>query len=118
MPDLLDDLPADDQALAERALDNLAIDADLRTLELGDDQRAAILAAQRQRDLITLNALNWHDEPVLAEAKETFEASIQSILTGEQSTALAGARALLASRMLEMVATEAAALDSADESDG
>lgn len=82
LSDELDDgLPILWDDLAAR---NLVLDPDLRLLGLSDDQRALVVAAQKQRNSITLNAQYWHKPDALAEAEAAFEEELASILNEMQ----------------------------------
>jgi hypothetical protein len=100
--DLRDQLDPADRALADRGLANIGLDADLRALDLSDAQRELILAAQRARDAVILDARNWHNEAKLAEARADFEAVIADILTNDQQAELAAHRDLIRARAVEI----------------
>lgn len=109
LPTLSQDLTAEQAASMSQVAENLALDPELRTLALTAEQRAAITAAQRERDAVILNASNWYQRVKCQQANDEYETAVQSILTADQSAKLAANRELLASRLEEMVAAEASA---------
>ncbi|MCZ6653631.1 MAG: hypothetical protein O7D91_11470 [Planctomycetota bacterium] len=107
LPGLDDHVPPPFQALIERVLANAMLDPDLRALILTEDQRTAILAAQQERDNVTLDARNWYQTARNEEAEEAFETALQSILTPPQRNHLASFRQHLAARLDAMLIAEA-----------
>lgn len=107
LPGLGDHVPPPLQALIDRVLANAMLDAELRPLDLTEEQRTAILAAQQERDNVTLDARNWYQTARNKEAEAAFETALQSILTPPQRNNLATFRQRLADRLDAMLIAEA-----------
>ncbi|MEE9294243.1 MAG: hypothetical protein V3W34_04660 [Phycisphaerae bacterium] len=106
LPGMSDQVPSQHQALVSRVLANGQLDPDLRCLDLSSGQRAAILAAQNERDKVLHNARNWHQKAKNEAAKADFEAAVHAILAETQRTRLAALRQTLRTRRMEMLLAE------------
>ena len=103
-------VPPAHQNLVPRVIQNRRLDPDVRVLDLSQQQRQAILQAQRDRNGVLKNARNWHKKSKNEAAKAAFESTLQSILTPQQRTALQQARQVLYNRRLAMAMAEVEAL--------
>ncbi len=96
--------------LIDTVVVNFGMDADLRPLDFSPEQRQSILDAQRTRDDVLQNAMNWYRQDKLDAANDAFEQTLTGILTADQSAQLADIRQLLEERTADTTATETAAL--------
>lgn len=106
LPSLIDGLPPGQNDLPPFVQLNLELDPEMRTLDLTIAQRRAVVAAQRQRDMIILNARFMYAQRRRAETKEAFEQALQAVLTPDQLSVVQASRQRLQTRLLEMATAE------------
>ena len=86
--DARDLLPEEMRPYVVRAVANAGIDSPYRLLNLTAEQRTQIMAMQRQRDTVLLDARQRHRPTRLDAARERFAEAVEELLTEEQQTEL------------------------------
>lgn len=103
---LIDGMPPGQNDLPPLVQLNIELDPEMRTLDLTIAQRRAVVAAQRERDRIVLNARFMYAQRRRTEAKEAFEQALQAVLTPDQLSVVQANRQLIQTRLLEMATAE------------
>ncbi|MCK6486258.1 MAG: hypothetical protein L6R00_19220 [Phycisphaerae bacterium] len=85
---------------------NSPLAAPLGLLDVSDDQRAALTAAQRQRDAVSKNHRLRKDPGAVEDARTAFAAAVDGLLTEEQRQEHDSLQASLAANLAEAMQTE------------
>ena len=101
-------LPSGMRPYLVRAIANAGINSPYRLLNLTAEQRTQIIALQRQRDTVLLDARQRHRAARLDAARECFAEAVEDLLTEEQQTELAVLNANIAANLEDVWAIELA----------
>ncbi|MCG3139039.1 MAG: hypothetical protein HJJLKODD_02916 [Phycisphaerae bacterium] len=102
------DIPPAYQTVLTRLIESSGLDTDLRPLNLTTPQRAALLAATRQRDTLLLDARNWYQDEVNETAKAQYETAVNAMLTEPLRTQRTNFQQLMTAHMEAVTMAEVA----------